>query len=115
MAKQSKRAAAAKIVATICLYGTSKIGAGYLATAQALPGKLFGSGEPVEGRSFTEAVWLGSTDLLAALDEFGGFAACTGLVRIFAAGGEFYADAPLGGVPSFGRLQWQRVAAAVAS
>jgi hypothetical protein len=51
-------------VAEICLYGTGSIGAGYL--ARTAGGRMFGTGEPVAARSFTDAMWLAVIDLHAA-------------------------------------------------
>src|SRR5688500_9948847 len=78
---------AASVVAEICLYGNSRIGAGWLAS---VPGAapLLGDGEPKAGRAFSEAVWL-ACDAIRAAGVVGG------KVRIFAPGGERGAEADL--------------------
>lgn len=94
MARNSK-----KIVGDICLYGTSRTGAGFLVCA-APHGQTGGTGEPVAGRSFSEAVWMG----VEMLEKIG---VGRGLVRIFAPGGEEMAVVELGGlVPAYGSLKW---------
>ena len=88
------------LVAEITLYGNHEIGAGWLARTKAEPGNILGDGEPVAGRPFTVAVWMADN----ALKETG----CKpGKVRIFAAGGERYAEAALGNIPYYGSLEWR--------
>lgn len=93
MAKNSK-----KVVADICLYGNSNTGAGFI-VCRLDHGQTSGSGEPVVGRAFTEAVWMGVEQLRKLGLE-------RGLVRIFAPGGERMAVADLANVPAFGDLTW---------
>jgi hypothetical protein len=95
MSTRTKKAA--EPIADICLYGNYLIGAGYIASAA---GKLFGDGNPVTGRSMTEAMWLAGAALQAA--------GCngSGSVRIFAPGGERMAVARLDSLPYFGSLSW---------
>ena len=95
---------APEIVAEICLYGNHQTGAGYLATIEDRAG-LLGTGEPVPGRSFTGAVWLAVEEIWAQEQST---AFRKGHVRIFAAGGQMFADAPLAHVPAFGDLEWVR-------
>ena len=52
----------AEIHCEICLYGTSKTGAGWLAM---FAGRMAGNGDSVETRSFTEAVWMAAKALYA--------------------------------------------------
>ncbi len=90
-------------VAEICLYGTMDVGAGWLANIAngTKCGLYLGNGEPVRGRSMTEAVWLA----VEAIREAG---VSKGAVRVFMSGGQRCADVDLGGyVPCFGDLPWQ--------
>jgi hypothetical protein len=127
VAKRSAKTS--KIVAEICLYGNHETGAGYLATIEGQKG-LLGTGEPVKGRSMTEAVWLAVREIMAEaeamiltpgplfLDANGrpahegpgpAFRSFTkGTVRIFASGDQMFADAPLTHVPAVGDLEWVR-------
>jgi hypothetical protein len=86
------------IVAEICLYGTSTIGAGWL--AQTADGKMFGDGEPVAGRNFTHAVWL-------AVEALQDNHVTRGMVRIFAAGGQMMAVVDINKLGYYGDLKWQ--------
>ena len=93
------------LVADICLYGTHTTGAGYLgliapaaAPMLARDEAMFGTGEPVAGRSFTEAVF----EAVTVLRERGVVA---GVARIFAPGGERVAVVELSRtIPTFGDL-----------
>lgn len=87
------------ITADICLYGTSRTGAGFLG-CRLDHGQITGTGEPVEGRSFTEAAWL-------AVDALRGLGVESGMVRIFAPGGERMAVVDIRNVPAFGDLKWE--------
>lgn len=94
MATTTRRAAR---VAEICLYGTTdaRVGAGWLA---ALPdGRMLGTGEPVAGRTFTEAIFRA----LGALEAIG----VSGPVRVFDAGGERMAD--MSEPTIYGALAWK--------
>lgn len=95
----ARTARPAVVVADICLYGSRRVGAGYLGVM--LPhGQTFGTGEPVATRSFTEAVFAGVRDLADR-------GVRAGLVRIFDAGGERMAVVDLGqAVPYYGSLSW---------
>lgn len=93
--------ASKKIVGDICLYGTSRIGAGFLVCA-APHGQTSGTGEPVQGRSFTEAVWMGVEHLRGILGVD-----VVGMVRIFEPGGELMAVVDVNNVPAFGDLKWE--------
>lgn len=97
MARKAKTAAA--VVADVCLYGTSWIGAGWLASTA--DGRRFGDGDPKAGRTFTEAVWAA----FGALEAAGVKA---GLVRVFEPNGTHVAGVDLAGTwPTFGDLRWQ--------
>ena len=99
MAKQIGTAKVQNVVAEICLYGTHHTGAGWL--AQSADGLLFGTGEPVGSRSFTEAVYM-------AMGALEGAGITSGTVRVFDAGGERMALVKAGGaVPNYGGLTWQ--------
>lgn len=87
----------AELVGEICLYGASHCGAGWLA---AHAGGRLGSGEPVSGRSFTEAVWMAAGALEAA--------GVRGVVVIHDAGGERHAVADVARIPTYGSLVWHR-------
>lgn len=90
---------ATNVVADICLYGTSRIGAGYLGV-QYPHGQLFGTGIPVASRSFTEAIFAAVTDLA----ERG---VRTGVIRIFDAGGERVTAVDLAtAMPYYSDLLW---------
>ena len=86
------------VVADICLYGTSRIGAGFI-VCRLDNGKMAGDGESVAGRSFTEATWMGIESLRTLGVE-------AGLVRIFEPGGDRMAIVDINRVPSYGNLQW---------
>lgn len=94
----TKRAAeSVKLVGEICLYGSGLCGVGWLARGESTP--LMGNGEPVNGRSLTEAAWQAAEALRSAgLD---------GVVAIYAPGGDCVALARLGNVPTFGSLNWR--------
>lgn len=102
------------VIADICLYGNHNTGAGWLASptndvkpAAGTRRPMLGNGEPVRGRSCTEAVWL-------AADAIRNFRLGYGLknkgtLAIFAPGGELVAYVELNGrVPAFGDLRWER-------
>lgn len=93
-------------VAEITLYGTSRIGAGWLArvysdSKPAWSNGLIGTGEPTEGVGFTEAVW-------AALDNIRAAGVQVGIVHVYEPTGRRYAEidlsAPCGW---FGDLTWR--------
>jgi len=87
------------LVAEICLYGNGPTGCGAGWLAVEFGGRLLGDGEPVKDRTFTEAVW-------GAVDALRKIGIVQGIVAIYAPGGERYALAPIGRVPTFGNLQW---------
>ncbi len=66
----------------ICLYGNYSTGSGYLGRTR--DGRMFGTGEPVQNRSFTEAIWQGIEDARRL--------GMSGLARVFDAGGERFVD-----------------------
>lgn len=79
----------------LCLFGNHDTGAGWLASHD---GNLTGTGDPVSGRSFTEAVWQGCGDLRRQGAD---------VVRVFAPNGLRMALVDLRGhVPTFGELSW---------
>ena len=88
-----------KVTADICLYGTSRTGAGFL-VCRLDHGQVGGSGNPVEGRSFTEAVWLG-------VETLRGLGVTGGILRIFEPGGERMSVVDFNNVPAFGALKWE--------
>lgn len=93
-----------KVVAEICLYGTTQHGAGWLARTS--DGALLGDGELRQGRSFTEAVWLACDAVLRVYGACGGRPR-NGKVRVFAPGGERMADADINHPGYYGDLKWQ--------
>lgn len=84
------------IVGEVCLYGNRETGAGYIAV---LPGRMFGDGTPVRGRSMTEAVWFAAF----ALRDAG---AGPGLVRVHEPDGRLMADVDIDNPGYFGDLPW---------
>jgi hypothetical protein len=94
-------------VAEITLYGTTRIGAGWLARVYvdvnrpAWSNGLIGSGEPQDGLGFTEAVW-------AALDAIRAAGVQAGIVHVYEPTGRRYAEVRLDGVATwFGDLVWR--------
>lgn len=102
------------LVAVICLYGTHATGAGYIGVIAGPDGRStahrFGTGEPVAGRSFTEAVWSAQAEIAAFL----GYGA-TGRVRIFHPGGETFAEIGLHETCYYGDLARRPVAEVLAA
>lgn len=86
-----------KIVAEICLYGTWKVGHGWI--AKGADGRMFGTGEPKPGRTCTEAYW--EAALKMREEGYG-----PGAVKIFAPGGELMATTNLDQLPIYGALTW---------
>lgn len=102
------------VVADICLYGNSQIGAGWLVAMNpevvVVPvgsKGLIGTGDPVEGQSFTEAVFQAMDHVLAAAGQV------TGQVRIFHPGGETMTVVQVGDFLNYGTLVSRRVPAVV--
>ena len=91
------------IVGEICLYGSDRCGHGFLAHLGPLTRDTvqFGDGDPVEGRSATSALWL-------ACEALRGAGATSGLVEVFAPGGEFEAVCDVNHPGYFGDLPWKR-------
>lgn len=85
-------------VADICLYGSSRTGAGWIARAE--DGAMFGDGEPRGDRSFTEAIWI-------AVGALEGAGLKAGRVRVFAPGGVQVAWMELTRPLTFGDLAWE--------
>jgi hypothetical protein len=86
-----------KIVADICLYGTSRTGAGFI-VCELKHGRTSGTGEPDAMRTFTEACWMGVGHLQALGVE-------SGKVRIFDPSGERMSVVDVNNVPAFGDLK----------
>ena len=105
MARAKKNAAARRSVGEVCLYGTSDVGAGWLAKVAGSDAVL-GDGEPVAGRTFTVAVWQAVEALVAAgMTQRRGDG-----VWVFEASGRMRAFYPLTGWPRasrFGDLAWE--------
>ena len=92
-----------KLVAEVTLYGNgpSGCGAGFLVRLE--DGRMLGTGDPVAGRSFTEAVW----QAFRAAREAG---VVEGLVRVFNPHGR-HCDLPADRTPPyFGDLKWSDTA-----
>jgi hypothetical protein len=93
--------AIAKVVGSICLYGSQECGAGYLAAIGPLKdGQLYGTGDPVLGRSMTQAVWI-------ATHHFSEAGIYRGIVKVYASGGKLVADYDLATIKYFGELKWE--------
>ena len=94
-----------KVLGSICLYGSSEYGAGYLASVgEDLPSMkiIGGDGDPPEGRSMNSAYFMGMDDLL---EHYG--PDVVGVVEVFAAGGEKSAKVRIDNSwPYFGDLAW---------
>lgn len=88
-----------QIVAEICLYGTSRIGFGWL--AQTRDGVMLGDGEPKGNRTATECVCIACGQLLQVVGASGS------MVRIYAAGGMHCAETDLRHPGYYGDLKWQ--------
>lgn len=89
-----------KPAAEIALYGNQKTGAGSIVLLPS--GHMIGDGTPKTGLSMTQAIWAGVEVLRTAGME-------SGIVRIFAPGGELCADVEISQhVPNFGALTWNR-------
>lgn len=84
-------------VAEVCLYGTSRIGAGWIAQTDA---GLLGNGEPKAERGFTEAVFQAVSEILERQPGL------KGTLAIFAPGGERVAYADLNHPGYYGDLKW---------
>jgi hypothetical protein len=83
-------------VAEICLYGTSRTGAGYLCHLRT--GQLFGDSELRADRSFTSAVW-------TALDQIVAAGVTSGQLAIFHPGGQMVTRVNIeDGLPDYGTL-----------
>lgn len=91
-------------VAEICLYGTRQTGAGYIVSIQTpgavVPTVRIGTGDPVQGRSFTEAVWIACETIQLATGLV------RGIVHVYEPSGHKYAAFDLGHVPTFGNMTW---------
>lgn len=85
------------VVAEICLYGGT-YGAGWLATTA--DGRMFGDGEPREGRTLTSAVFLACRELCEQGID-------TGLVEVYEPQGQLVAKTIVSNPCYYGRLDWQ--------
>src|ERR1700679_2149447 len=88
---------AKRIVGEVALYGTSQIGAGWIAPTAA--GVWIRDGEPKLGRSFTEAIF----QACAAIAK----SESSGVVRIYSPDGQRVAETPVSLPRYFGDLSWQ--------
>lgn len=86
------------VVAEVCLYGTSFTGAGYLARTAA--GRMFGTGDPVKERTFSEALWRAQHELRQAGTP-------DGPVAVFSPDGQRVALVGLNEATYFGALDWK--------
>lgn len=94
-----------KIVAEIYLYGTNKIGFGWLASYR---GQILGDGEPKAGRSCTETVWDACDSLRVAIQaNDGGKAGAFGLATVFAPGGQHEGEIEIGRPGYYGDIEWR--------
>lgn len=107
---ETTKTKSSRLVANVCFYGTHEIGFAYLAETEAEHGAAgFGtytrdvmSGERrMPHESLTEALW-------HALDAIRAHGFQRGLVRVFAPGGELYADVSLSlhRGRAFGSMTW---------
>lgn len=88
-----------KLVAEICLYGNSAVGAGWLVRMH--DGRMLGDGAPKAGRSNTEAVWLAVDAIRTAMP-----APLFATARVYAPSGCLCADVDLRHVGYYGDLKW---------
>lgn len=95
MAKRTNKT----VVAEVCLYGNSEIGAGWLASVNGIPG-ILGDGEPKAKRSFTQAVF-------EACESIRKDGITSGLVTVTAPGGEWEGDVGLNRPCYYGDIQWR--------
>ena len=92
---------AAKVVGEVCFYGTGATGAGFIATNLKTK-ERFGTGDPVQWRSFTSALWIATDALrLSGITK--------GVVRVYSSCGELQADVSIAHVPAYGDLKWKAV------
>ncbi len=100
----------ADIIAGIALYGTREVGSSFLVQINPDIAKAnqietihgIGGIELVPDRNFTEAVWAALDLIQDLIDE-------RGLVRVFASGGDFYADINVQRRDWYGNYQWKPV------
>jgi len=88
-------------VAEICLYGTRQTGAGYIVSIRTAVWPVrIGTGNPVPGRSFTEAVWK-ATDMIRLAGHV------SGIVHVYEPTGQKVAAFRLEDGPCYyGDLKW---------
>lgn len=92
----------AKMVGSVCLYGTRDKGFGFLAAIEPIEGKgvpeLLGDGE-LRFEGLNDAFWAGMNALDKRLPQ--------GLIAVFAPGGERMASCAIEDIwPYYGALQW---------
>lgn len=99
---------APKPVAEVCFYGTPTTGAGWLVKVLDREGGnvpawskgIIGTGDPVEGRTFTEALY-------TALDQVRAAGLSRGLVTVYESSGAMMASLELAATwPVYGDLNW---------
>lgn len=100
MAKKAKRTTKTASGASVAIYGTARTGSGWI--AETADGRLLGTGEVLEGRSATDALWLACDALRAA-----GVALGTVDVTIDSAAGPLVARTDVRSPCSFGSLRWE--------
>src|SRR5262245_33682800 len=95
-----------QVAAEVCLYGTREIGAGWL--ARTADGTLFGDGEPRQGHTFTDALWIACKAMREA-----GVQGRT--VRVFSPDGLRMADTIIDRPAYYGDLKWRPATVIVVS
>ena len=106
MGTTTRTTQAARGQADVCLYGNPDLagtgrrktgGAGYLGVIYP-HGQSFGTGEPVEGRTYTEAIWAAQDELRAL--------GIAGFIHLYDAGGERMAVIGIHESVTYGKLTW---------
>jgi hypothetical protein len=96
---------AGQAVAEISLYGTGRYGAGFI--VRMADGRMIGDGEPLNGRSMTEALWLAMDEVMLAGGAQAGRSGRV-YVHIDVDGAPLRATISLRGPrPYFGALSWE--------
>jgi hypothetical protein len=100
------------VVAVVCLYGNRETGAGWLAeTAEGVleeRATLLGTGDPVQGQTFTDAIWKACAAIRSAITTRpAGGRGVVGLVVVFEPGGGRFAVTALDAPMPFGSLSWE--------
>lgn len=94
-----------KVVGTICFYGNSTVGAGWLAHTGTLTKqtKMLGDGEPKSGATFTSALFAAC----AALKEFSSSIKHGDLVEVYAPGGQKFGLVNVCSPSWYGNIEWK--------